>query len=279
MKKDQAKFMIGTIGCAAAFVLAGLPYDKIDTTTYIIHSSKIKDTIKICVLADLHCRRFGEKQNRIISNIKKNQPDLIMIPGDLFDVDRDYEISFELIEQLKDYPLYFTSGNHDMYLEDEIDDLRDRLKKMGVIVLEDEGTTFTKQTTTIEIYGMTDHGRIPIIRGSDLKYMFHTDDYRLLISHRPEYKEFYQDAPCDLILSGHAHGGQWRIPFTHQGFFAPQQGFFPKYTEGCHDMHGTKLIVSRGLASGNPYIPRLYNDPEIVFISLQTKKEESSAGK
>lgn len=274
MRKYQTKLLAGMIGTGAVIIAAGLPYDRISTTNYIIRSKKIHDEIRICVLADLHCLRFGEKQSRIMENIEKNKPDLIIIPGDLFDVDRDYEISFELIDALKDYPVYFTSGNHDMYLEDEIEQLRKRLNDMGVIVLEDEGTTFTKEDTAIELYGMCDHGRKPVIQGSDLKYMFHTDDYRILISHRPEYTEFYQDAPCDLVLSGHAHGGQWRIPFTHQGLFAPQQGFLPKYTEGVHDMNGTKLIVSRGLASGHPMIPRLYNDPEIVYVTLKQSRNQ-----
>lgn len=250
-------------------VLAGLPYQKMDVAYHAIHSPKIHHDIRVCVLADVHCRRFGQKQSRITERIRKIKPDLIIIPGDLFDVDRDYEISFELIEQLKDYPVFFTSGNHDMYLVSDIENLRKRLKAMGVHVLEDQEECFTANNQEIELFGMTDHGRKPIIQASDLRYMFHTDDFRILISHRPDYVDFYRKAPCDLIISGHAHGGQWRIPFTHQGVYAPGGGLFPRYTEGMHDLNGKQFFISRGLASGDPHIPRLYNNPEIGVIDLK----------
>lgn len=254
---------------AGGLVLAGLPYQKIDTAYHVIHSPKIRHTVRICVLSDLHCRRFGEKQSRITEKVRKIQPDLIIIPGDLFDADRDYEISFELIDQLKEYPLFFTSGNHDMYLVNDIENLRNRLKEMDVHVLEDQDECFKAHDQEIELFGMTDHGRKPAIQASDLRYMYHTDDFRILISHRPDYIDFYRNAPCDLIISGHAHGGQWRIPFTHQGIYAPSMKFFPKYTEGIHDLNGRKLFISRGLASGDPHIPRLYNNPEIGVIDLK----------
>lgn len=270
------KIVRNVIGVASiatgAIVLAGLPYKKMNVTEYILHSNKVKDTVRFCVLADLHCRRFGKNQERIVKAIEKIQPDAILIPGDLFDVDRDYDVSFELIRALQQYPMYFTSGNHDMYLQDEIDTLRSQLEDLGVIVLEDSGAVFKKDSTTIELYGMSDHGRKPLIQAKDLKYMFHTNEYRILLSHRPDYIDFYREADVDVIVSGHVHGGQWRIPFLNQGLYAPQQGLFPKYTQGMHDLNGSKLIISRGLASGHPYIPRLYNDPEIVCITIQPQQ-------
>lgn len=274
MKKREL-LITGTAG--AAVVLAGLPYQKIDVAYHVIHSAKIHHDIRICVLSDLHCRRFGPGQSRIIGRVREIQPDLIIIPGDLFDVDRDYEISFELIDKLKEWQVFFTSGNHDMYLTEDIDGLRNRLRKAGVHVLEDQEECFTAHGQEIELFGMTDHGRKPVIQASDLRYMFHTDDFRILISHRPNYIDFYRNAPCDLIISGHAHGGQWRIPFTHQGIYAPQMGLFPKYTEGMHDLNGRKFFISRGLASGDPHIPRLYNNPEIGVIDLKGENEYENA--
>lgn len=264
-------------GAAAGMVLAGLPYQKMDIAYHVIHSPKIQHDVRICVLADVHCRRFGTKQSRITERVKKIHPDLILFPGDLFDVDRDYEISFELVEELKDYPRLFTSGNHDMYLTNDIETLRKRLKDMGVHVLEDQEECFTANGQEIELFGMTDHGRKPIIQASDLRYMFHTDDFRILISHRPNYIDFYKAAPCDLIISGHAHGGQWRIPFMHRGVYAPQLGMFSRYTEGMHDLNGKKFFISRGLASGDPHIPRLYNNPEIGVIDLKGEEEYENA--
>ena len=146
-------------------------------------------------------------------------------------------------------------------------------------VLEDEGTVFSKGNSTIEIFGMSDHGRKPMIQASDLKYMFHTDLYRILISHRPEYTEFYKKADCDLVVSGHVHGGQWRIPLMKRGMYAPQQGLLPEYSQGIHRLNGTNLVISRGLASGNPMIPRLYNNPEIAFIQLTNQKKNNISAK
>ena len=258
------------IAAGSAFVICGLPY-KIDVTKYSFPTRKVKKAKKIAVLADLHCRRFGPKQSHIADVIKKEKPDLIILPGDLFDVDRDYEISFELIEQLKDFPMYFTSGNHDVYLKKDISRLRFRLESEGVHVLEDRGEVIRDDADIIEIYGMSDHGRRPKYASESISRQFGYDGLRILISHRPEFTEFYRKVDCDMIISGHAHGGQWRIPFTHQGLYSPRVGILPKYTEGVHDLNGRRLIISRGLASGNPMIPRLYNRPEIVFIDVIPK--------
>jgi predicted MPP superfamily phosphohydrolase len=256
------------IAAGTALVIGGLPY-KMDVTHYSFPTRKVKKAKKIAVLADLHCRRFGREQSHIIEVIEKENPDLIIIPGDLFDYERDYEISFELIQKIKKYPVYFSSGNHDIYLKKDIGMLRARLESEGVHVLEDAGTVYQDGTDCIEIYGMMDHGRKPKFTSEEISHSFHRDGLRILISHRPEFVDFYGKVDCDMIISGHAHGGQWRIPGTHQGLYFPHVGFFPKYTEGVHDLHGRKLIISRGLASGHPLIPRLYNNPEIVIIDIQ----------
>ena len=260
------------MGAGTALVVCGLPYS-LDVTHDTIFTDRLQKPKKIAILSDLHCRRFGKGQSKIIDVIQKERPDLIIIPGDLFDVDRDFEISFELIHALKEYPVYFTSGNHDIYLKNEIARLRARLLAEGVHVLEDEGTVLRDGEDIIEIYGMSDHGRKPKFTSAEISRKYHYDGLRILISHRPEFTSFYQKVDCDLIISGHAHGGQWRIPFTHQGLYSPRVGFLPKYTEGVHDLHGRKLIISRGLASGNPMIPRLYNNPEIVIVDLEPKEK------
>lgn len=260
------------LGVGTAFVVCGLPY-QMDVTHDTIITDRIQKPKKIAVLSDLHCRRFGKRQSRIVNVIQKERPNLIVIPGDLFDVGRDFEISFELIKTLKDYPIYFTSGNHEIYLKNEIGRLRSRLQAEGVHVLEDKGTCFRDGDDIIEIYGLSDHDGKPKFTSEEISREYHEDGLRVLISHRPEFISLYRKVDCDLIISGHAHGGQWRIPFTHQGLYSPREGFLPKYTEGIHDLNGRKLIISRGLASGNPVIPRLYNNPEIVIIDLQPKEK------
>lgn len=266
------KYALITAGTAGmALVAAGLPYH-MDVTHDQITSRKIKTPVKIAVLADLHCRRFGKEQAKIVNVIKEEKPDLIIIPGDLFDVGRDVEISFELIRQLREFPMCFTSGNHDVYLKEQISHLRLRLAAEGVHVLEDHGTVIQEAGNLIEIYGMSDHGRRVKYSSEEISRNFHYDGYRILISHRPDFADFYRRIDCDMIICGHAHGGQWRIPGTHQGIYSPRIGFFPKYTEGVHDLNGRSMVISRGLASGNPMIPRLYNNPEILIIDLVPKK-------
>lgn len=89
----------------------------------------------------------------------------------------------------------------------------------------------------------------------------------MLIAHKPEYLEDYQNIGFDLGFAGHAHGGQIRIPFINQGIIAPGQGLFPKYTEGINTIDGFSLIISRGL--GNSGFPlRLFNRPEVIVVTL-----------
>ena len=221
------------------------------------------------MLSDLHCRRFGPGQSKITKAIEEKNPDLIVIPGDLFDIERDLEISFELIDAVRSRPVYFVSGNHDVYLKN-LEELKNRLRKKGVVIPEG----FTAQCCGIEIGGMRDCGWEVRTKPRKINAMWKTDGFRLFLCHRPDYHAFYEMLDCDLVVCGHAHGGQWRIPFTHQGLIAPQQGLFPKYTEGLHRTGKAQMFVCRGLASGNPHIPRLYNNPEIAFLHIVREEEQ-----
>lgn len=259
---------------AGAAVAAGLPYGRIDEDIQEIETDRIDDRITICVLSDLHCRMFGKNQERIVRRVRKMNPDLIVIPGDLFDYDRNYDHAFTLMTELRDYPIYFTSGNHDVYLKEDIEMLRNELRNAGVHVLEDHGEVFTKNNSEVEMFGLCDHGRKPIITAEDTDCLYHTGGFRVLISHRPDFMDLYRGVQVDLTICGHDHGGQWRIPFTHQGIYAPGKGLFPKYTEGMHVFGRNHLYISRGLASGCPVIPRLYNNPEIGWIILKPAGSE-----
>ncbi len=252
------------LGAVFLFLLAAaLPW-KIDVTKVQIKTDKVKNPMRIMVLADLHCRRFGKNQNRILDRVKEEKPDIIVIPGDLFDYERDYEVSFELIRGLKGYPVYFSSGNHEMFLSDDLGRLRRRLEHEGVYVLEDRSEVFHEA----EIAGMTDMGERPVKSPTEVSALFQTNLFRILISHRPHYYDLYRSCRCDLIISGHYHGGQWCLPFTKKGIYVPHEGFFPSHTHGLHEMNGKLMFVSRGLASGHPNLPRLYNNPEIGIIDI-----------
>lgn len=254
----------------AGIIAAGLPW-KIDVSSYEIDDEKITDPLKICVLADLHCERFGKQQAHLLRIINAAKPDLVIIPGDLFDKHRNYQNVFDLMTGLKNYKVYFTSGNHERHIGNDIYSLRKRLRELNVHVLEDCTELYQKDHTTVEIAGLSDHGHLSTWSSEKISQLFHTQSYRILISHRPDFHDVYADVDCDLIICGHNHGGQWHIPFTHQGIYTPGDGLFPKYTEGLHNLNGRKMVISRGLARSTAGIYRLYNNPEVVFIHLKGK--------
>ncbi len=265
-------FWLILLGALALFLLCGFQYHKTDITKITLKTDRITKPVRICVLADLHCRRFGEKQSRITKAVEEYDPDMILFPGDLFDVDRDHEIVFELIDQLPGRWMAYASGNHEIRLP-EISELRKRMEAEGVHVLEDAGIEFSDE---IEVIGLTDRHRNVGISKEVYDRQKQTDHYHILISHRPDYEYVYRTLDCDLIICGHNHGGQWRIPFTHIGMFGPHRTLFPKYTEGLHDLDGRLMFVSRGLASGDPRFFRLYNNPEVAFIDLVPKEKDPS---
>ena len=249
---------------AAIYVVFGLPYHmdlRIDT----VKSHKIHKPLRLCILSDLHCRPFGDRHNRIMELVELNDPDLVIIPGDLFDSGRRHSVSFELLEVLRGRTVFFTSGNHDNYLK-EMDDYRLRMKEMGIHVLENESELFGDE---IEITGLSDSGRKPALTAEEVNALASTDRFRILVSHRPNHMKLYREVDFDLIICGHAHGGQWRIPIIKRGLIGPQQGLFPKYTDGIHEAGSSLVYISRGLASGDGRIPRLYNNPEVGIINLE----------
>lgn len=252
-------------------ILAGLPW-KIDRRFDVIESEYIHTPVRICVLADLHCRPFGTHQSRIMKIINEENPDFIVIAGDLFDTGRNYEVSFDLIRALQGRTVYFTSGNHDNYLP-QMESFRKRMREMGVHVLENEGERFNED---IVIAGLSDSGREPALYAEDINELVPYGGFRILISHRPNHIELYRKVDYPLIICGHVHGGQWRIPLINRGIIGPQQGFFPKYADGIHDLNGHKMYISRGLASADGRIPRLYNNPEVGMIILKQKEENNS---
>lgn len=264
---DDSMLIECVLAAIPVVFLAGLPY-KIDRRRDVIESEHIHTPVTICVLSDVHCRPFGRNQSRIKKIIDEENPDFIVIPGDLFDTGRRYETSFELLEALKGRTVYFTSGNHDNYVP-EMESFRERMRQMGVHVLENLSERFNED---IVIAGLSDSGREPVLYAEDVNELAEYGCFRILISHRPNHIELYRKVDYPLIICGHVHGGQWRIPFTHKGLYGPQQGIFPKYSEGIHNLNGHLMYISRGLASADGRIPRLYNNPEIGFITLKPKE-------
>lgn len=238
----------------------------ITITDYIISSDKVKNEIVIVQISDFHNAKFGEKQNKIVDKIKNSNPDLIVITGDLIDSD-NIEESIELIENVVTVaPIYYVTGNHEISKRDSYNRLAEKMKDLGVNILESKVEDINIRDTNITIIGIDDANAINVKEKLD-SFNYNKNNFVVLLSHRPELYDEYLNREIDLVFSGHAHGGQFRIPFIG-GVIAPHQGFFPKYSEGIFENNdGTKMIVSRGL--GNSIIPlRINNNPELVVARI-----------
>lgn len=232
---------------------------------------------KIVHLSDLHSKSFGDNQKYLVNKIKKIKPDIIFFTGDLVDSKKyNEEVSVTLLEQLVDIsPVCFVTGNHEWW-SGKFDSLEKRLIDIGVNVLRNEKIEVIRNNDKINILGIDDpyahytnnnNAYSFIDRLKNLKKDIPKEDFNILLSHRPELFSLYNNEEIDLIFSGHAHGGQFRIPFVG-GIISPDQGFLPKYTNGIYKDSKSTLVVSSGL--GNSIIPqRIFNRPEIIIVTLK----------
>lgn len=232
---------------------------------------------RIAQVSDLHNAEFGKGNRKLLELLSENKPDIIAITGDLVDAGHtDIGVALDFAkEAVKIAPVYYVTGNHEASLS-QYDELKIELKTIGVIVLEDEAVQLKHDTEEITLIGLSDpdftikgdiFGEVPAMVSTKLNNLADDENsYTILLSHRPELFESYVHCNIDLVLSGHAHGGQFRLPFIG-GLIAPNQGLFPQYDAGLYTSGSTNMIVSRGL--GNSIIPiRFNNRPEVVVIEL-----------
>jgi len=239
------------------------------------------DGYKIVQLSDVHNTTFGNNQSVLVEKVKKAKPDVIVVTGDLIDsYTYDEEPSLILMEQLvKITPVYYVTGNHE-WRTGTFHSLEGKLQNLGVRVLRNETNEISIGSATIQMIGIDDPSKLfdtehylteeEIAEESIIDSMKGLEEgsFNILLSHRPELFHLYAQQDLDLVFTGHAHGGQIRIPFIG-GIIAPNQGFFPKYTSGAHTLNDTTMIVNRGL--GNSLFPlRVFNRPEIVVVTLES---------
>lgn len=252
-------------------------------TPFDYSNSKIPEEFNgytIAQISDLHNKKFGNNQKRLIRKIQTTSPDIIVVTGDLIDrrkYDLDIAITF-IKEAIKVAPVYYVAGNHEAWSGD-YNNIRQKLLNCGVHILDDNKIKLIKGKAIIEILGLSDPDFLTsnYIDGTNssalkkhLALLTDSSVFQILLSHRPELFDIYTNENIDIIFSGHAHGGQFRLPFMG-GFVAPDQGFFPKYTSGTYTQGESTLFVSRGL--GNSIIPvRVFNRPEIIVVTLQNGK-------
>lgn len=250
-------------------------------TETTIRSEKIPasfEDYKIVQLSDLHSKTFGDHQSALVQKVRQINPDVIVFTGDLVDSKRYNEktslILIEVLIQIS--PLYFVTGNHEWW-SGKFHSLEKKLAEIGVQVMRNQADVITNGQDSIHIVGIDDPAQVneshterqrteeKIVKSiKDLEEEF----FKILLSHRPEMLPLYSIYQFDIVFSGHAHGGQIRIPLIG-GLIAPNQGLFPKYTSREHILGNTTMIVNRGL--GNSVIPlRVFNRPEILVVTLKS---------
>lgn len=251
----------------------------VKTTDIIVSSNNLPtefNNYKIAHISDFHNAEFGEKNSKIIDILKNQNPDIIAVTGDLVDSNHtniDIAVSF-MKQAVKIAPCFYVTGNHEAWTE-QYDKLESKLIECGVNVLHDTYFDLEKNGAKIKLVGIDDPSFTKgyelteeSIIETKLKEFELEDSYTILLSHRPEYFKTYVNSNIDLVLTGHAHGGQFRLPFIG-GLVAPNQGLFPKYDSGLFTENNTNMVVSRGI--GNSIIPvRINNRPEVIMIKLQS---------
>lgn len=264
-----------TVLSAAVVAVMGVSY-RVECTRYELSSDKITDSLKLVVVADFHGCRYGGHSEEILRLITVEEPDIVLLCGDIYDDGLPFDRSDELVRQLADrWPAYYVSGNHE-YWSGSIDSIKARLADYGVHVLSGTAESVTVGNDTIIIGGIDDPTYLgtDVIKNQAESIHFPPERFSILLSHRPELTGLFTTIPVDLVVSGHAHGGQVRIPhLLDNGLIAPNQGLFPKYTFGIHRLNnGTSLVISRGLAKESTRVPRLFNRPEIVSVTVKSSR-------
>lgn len=266
------------------FSLAGLLLwgnTALKRTTIRVSSQNLPDSFdgfRIAHISDLHNTEFGRNNEKLLSLLRDAKPSIIAITGDMIDSrDTKVEIALEFArEAVTIAPCYYVTGNHESRVP-EYRTLKEGLLSLGVSVLEDASARIQRSGESITVLGVQDpsfqtsylFGDANSVMEQKLSTLMPEENtFTLLLSHRPELFEVYAEAGVDLTLSGHAHGGQFRIPFLG-GLVAPNQGFFPEYDAGLYTRGRTNMVVSKGL--GNSIIPlRINNRPEVVLIELDS---------
>lgn len=245
------------------------------TTEHVYKSEEVPESFngfRITQISDLHDAVFGNNQEKLVKKVQETKPDIIFITGDVIDSNRyDLEQSLAAVREfVKIADVYYVLGNHEV-ASNQINEIYDAMKQIGVTVLPNVSTTISRNGESIELIGIEDP-----LNGHETQWMLdvardntNKNSLQILLSHRPEFFDTYVQNGIDLVFSGHAHGGQVRIPFVG-GLVAPGQGFLPTYTSGAYIQKDTTMYVSRGL--GNSTVPyRILNLPEVVVVELQNK--------
>ena len=244
-----------------------------ERTDYQITSARLPaefEGFRIAQVADLHCAEYDEGNQKLLSMLKEAQPDIIVFTGDTFDErhpDKAPTLAF-LRACMEIAPCYFVTGNHECAMNRQsYFALEAQIREIGVDVMHAEKVTLTRGDASITLVGVDDENYEGVLHSPEqLRELAGTDGFTILLSHRPEYFWRYAESGIDLTLSGHAHGGQFRLPLIG-GLYAPGQGAFPAYDSGVYTYQNANMVVSRGIGQSS-FPLRFNNRPELVIITL-----------
>lgn len=246
--------------------------ERLTLRTYTVASPKLTAEVRLAVVTDFHS---SDNADDVMAMVASCAPDAVLMVGDMFDDDianRPTERTLSLMRQLSaQYPCYYVSGNHEAWTG-EMDALYQQTEEAGVTVLRMSSGVLTVRGQRIALCGIPDPYEMVFSGAPDTEEQLRqaleevdSADFTVLLAHRPELLTKYAQFPLDLVVSGHAHGGQVRIPGVLNGLYAPNQGWFPKLAGGAYAQDGTTLIDSRGLAV-RTRLPRIFNRPEVVLV-------------
>lgn len=246
---------------------------------YRVENCRSSGNFRIAFLSDLHNRSFGVHQEKLLEALRAFRPDAVLLGGDIIDEGRNADASMELLHQISGWPAFYVSGNHEERTG-KLRQIKREIRSMGIEVLEGDVRRLEIRGCPLLVGGLDDPGtdeegyyRQLGMLEQEIRRTQREQIFRILIQHRPERVREYRPLGFDLMLAGHAHGGQWRIPGLINGVYAPGQGLFPRYAGGSYSFGNQTLIVGRGLAGSARGIPRICNPPELVTAEIKNRKE------
>lgn len=284
-KKSRVKTVLIIMGIVilAAFILVRMELkrsaESLTVNTYENETEKIDQAVKVVIIGDLHNHDFGY---RLAEMIKEQDPDLILMAGDMIDHEKkDEYMVCTLINELKDTaPVIYALGNHEMNYIKQFPDLLTHITEAGCTVLDQEYMDMQINGNTVRIgalytfpFGMIDNyaETAPEEIQDFMKDFSNTENMKLFIAHRPDSFVFGNVSKVydiDIVVSSHLHGGQVVVPFKG-GLYGGDQGWFPKYVHGMYEKDKIHLLITSGLGSSSQKLPRFLNPPEIMMLELK----------